>query len=216
MGCCCCVDENEPELPEGIEPCCNIRGPRCMSVPYKDKFLQFAQFIPIFTIIPSLLTVPTTLVSLLGLIVFQFPWFCRQNWVTIYVSVVVAVACSMSSMGFGIYAYLYFFDAQRCDFWPLERWGDTNEYQSDSCPDSFFVMTCLFISVLWAFAAGCMFHFVKSGRHAKWEKYHTNKARRDNGELGDVELGPPPNADTETIATADHQEASENFSVQGG
>lgn len=213
MGCCCCVDENEPQLPEGIEPCCNIRGSRCMLVPYKDKCLFLAQFISLFTIFPSIFTGPTFLLNLVGIIMFQIPWICRQNWITIYVSVVVAVTCSMSSMGFGIYAYLYLRYAKECAYWPLDGPG---RVMYDDCDESLLVFSSSISSVLWAFTAGCIFHFVKSGRHARWEKYHRDKARRDNGELGDVELGPPPNAETATIATADHQEASEEFSVEGG
>jgi len=218
MGCCCCVDENEPELPEGIEPCCNIRGPRCISKPYKDDILMLAQSISFLTIFFSMFTAQTAILSLLGMIMFQIPWFCRQNWITMYVNVVVAVVCSMSSLGFSIYAHLYLSDAVECTFWPSldAPSADTYSYRRyDSCDEILLVLTSLVSSVLWAFAAGCMFHFVKSGRHAKWEKYHSDKARRDNGELGDVELGPPPNGETETIATAD-QEASEDFSVEGG
>jgi len=101
------------------------------------------------------------IISMAGMALFQTYWCCRQNSATTYTSVLVAGVSSLSLLGYGIY-YL------------VRDLRTRTSYYVD-----FLVILAIILIVsgaLWAAAAACMFDFIKSGRHAKWEEKHSNQA----------------------------------------
>ena len=73
------------------------------------------------------------------------------------------------------------FDAVDTDGLPPARLsrGDATLGYGSLDNETILATAALFSGILWAASAGCLFYFVKSGRHAKWEEQH-NKNGSDS------------------------------------
>jgi len=171
MGCCERQDDHEL-VPEGLEPCCYIIGPRCMCLPYNHGLIIASQILSIIATV--LLLIPTLiffgygwtffLISMAGTALLQIYWCCRQNSGVMYISVLVAGVFSLVLLGSEIY---YMVDIH------------------------YYSIVALVSGALWAAAACCLFCFIKSGGHAMWEKKYINQAVANNTPTL-LELGTPP------------------------
>lgn len=114
----CCGDrgnkEKSREIPDDIEPCCNIRGPRCLCLPYNDGFLIASQILSILATLLSWVWYTTLVISVLGMILIQILWCCRQGSNAVYGSVVVATFSSLASIGLGIFVVVVMTQYRNC------------------------------------------------------------------------------------------------------
>jgi len=179
MGC-CNNQTDEREVPDGVDPCCNIRGRRCMCLPYDDPFMITSMILSIVATFVSWVWWVTWLVSLIGMIVFQVLWCSRMPSGGLYGPVVISGATSLASLAVAIYVLVAFRKKSDCYAFVLYaddyRWLDDDSYRwpnRDYCPEKAWFIVALICSLLWGAAAGCTFWFIKSGRHAKWEEKHT-------------------------------------------
>lgn len=129
--------------------------------------------------------------------IFQILWCARMRSAPIYGHIAIAVVTSAISLGVGIYILVA---------WRQKRWCDpfllyTNDYyydddlykwpNEDDCPEKIWFTIALLCALLWAAAAACLFYFLKSGRHAKWEDKHSSgTVTRNNNTV--VELAASP------------------------
>jgi len=159
--------------------CCQVRGQRCVCLPYNHWLVVTSSSLSIAAFALTLIWWWTTfligLSALIGMIVFQLLWCCRQTSSTLYIFTVVAGLCSIAAIGRGIFIVM-----------------ETNDYYDVFDVMSLFLFVCGF---LWATIACFTFCFVKSGRHALMEeKYRGNS---NNRTVVVVELGTLPDAPTE-------------------
>jgi len=165
----------DEDIPDGIEPCLYVRGPRCMCVPYDDKYMVASQLLSIFALLLSWVWWVALIVSIFATIPFQILWCCRMNTTWLLASVAAALLASLVS---GI-AWLVFFaswvtDVDR-EVFTMEyngHWGDLAGFDWECFLWASLSFVC---TLLWAGSAYCMLHFVTSGKHAKWEEHHSNK-----------------------------------------
>lgn len=159
MGCCFSIKDN------------HHRGTNCR--PYKECSITAAQ---ILAIVAFVFSVPSTILTgftfwiagivfcsivlimnIVGLVLFQIPWCCRKGCCFLNGAAGVAVFLSVSMLVISIYAALVFDNS----FLPL----------------GYIIGTLGAVgAILWAVAATQMFVFVRSGRHAEWEKEHNERA----------------------------------------
>jgi hypothetical protein len=158
------------DIPEGIEPCLYVRGPRCMCVPYDEKYMVASQLLSIFALLLSWVWWVALIVSIFATIPVQILWCCRMNKKWLMASVAAALLASLVS---GI-AWLVFFASWMTD---VDRAVFTMEYNGHWAELEGFIWASLSFTctLLWAGSAYCMLHFVTSGKHAKWEEHHSNK-----------------------------------------
>jgi len=217
MGCCkgdknttmgCYKGENhnnDPENPEGIEPCCAISGPRCMCLPYDDAWVIASMVLSIIAVCISWIWWVTWLISIVGMVLFQLFWCCRQPKATPYLSVATATVSSLLSLGSGVYALIAFGNKTWCAPFSMESYGDTNDdYARDRCDEERWAIIAFVCAALWATIAGFMIYFVHSGRHAKWENARSGPATNPNAIVLELGSAPEPSATggAEGFATA--------------
>jgi len=181
----CCNRDNDIENPnsentDDLDTCCKIQGPCCMCLPYDDAFVIASMVMPMVAVLVSWVWYGTFWINIVGMILFQLFWCCRQHKVTLYLSVVVAAIASLSSMGAGIYVLVALRNKRGCYPWNLYSWGELNDpqyientddyYKRDICQEVTWASIAFVCAALWAITAGCMLYFVHSGRHAKWEE----------------------------------------------
>lgn len=178
MACCNKNKEDDRELPDGITPCCSVRGRRCFCLPYDDAWVISAQVLTIIATFLSWIWWVTMIVGIGGLVMFQLPWCCRQNGGAMYGAVAIATGVSLAMMGVGIYCAVVWKTVTDC--YPFEMYSYTSTYiregqdaPRDYCQEEVWAALSFVCSALWLAAAVCMFRFVKSGRHAKWEANHS-------------------------------------------
>jgi hypothetical protein len=163
------------ELPEGIEPCFYIRGPRHVCLPYDDKYMVASQLLSIFALLLSWVWWFDLIVSIVVTILFQILWCCRQNTTWMLTCV---LAASLASLVSAIACLIFFLSLVM----GTGREVFTMEVRGGGGASEGFVWTSLsFVcTLLWAGSAYCMLRFVATGKHAKLEKYHINKYLKEN------------------------------------
>lgn len=200
MGSCCNNrDTKEREIPEGIEPCCNIRGKRCICLPYDDGLVIASQIMAIISVLISWVWWVAFIISIVALTLVQLLWCCRQNVHSIYASSGVAAISSLVSLGLGIYILVQWKHKRYCYTFAIGSYGSVYDenygYASDYCNEEAWGSVAIVCGILWFAVSVCMFYFAKSGRHAKWEKHHSKSADESNEARDDavaVELGAVP------------------------
>jgi len=182
MGCCCrnssCCGSNnktkgrqEREIPEGIDPCCKVRGPRCVCLPYDDPFAITAQIFSLLAVFISWIWWLTFSLGMLGMVLFQLLWCTRMSSSAIYGHVAIASITSVINLLVAIYVIVAWRDRNGC--FPFSLMADDDSYDWSyyyDCTEKVWFVIALICALMWATAAACLFYFVKSGRHAKWEK----------------------------------------------
>jgi hypothetical protein len=178
-------NEDGRDYPEGIEPCCSVRGRRCFCLPYDDPLMMTSQILSIVAVFFSWAWWLTFIISIVGMVLIQIPWCCRQRGGFLYGSAAAAGVTALCSLGAGVYVLVAFRLPKKnsCEPWSLsamydddDDWFDDDLYtskDSDNCREEVWGTIALVCTALWAAAFGCLVHFVKSGRHAKWEKQHS-------------------------------------------
>lgn len=146
--------------------------------PYDDAWVISAQILAIVAIFLSWMWWVTFLVGIGGLVMFQLPWCCRQNKGAMYGAVAIATFVSLSNIGLGIYCLVAWKHVTDC--YPFDMSSYTSTYiregedePRDWCQEEAWAIVAFVCSAFWLATAVCMFVFVKSGRHAKWEDKHT-------------------------------------------
>jgi len=171
MDCCCCNNEDRKydanKLPEGIQPCCV--GQLCFCLPYDDGFMISSQVLAIVAVFLSWIWWVTFVISIVGLILFQIPWCCRQSRAPMYISAVAAGLAAMLSMGSGIYVLIAYYGVSHCSTFVF----DSYSYESDWCREKLWATIAFVCTAVWVAAFGCLVYFVESGRYAKFEKKYS-------------------------------------------
>jgi hypothetical protein len=174
MGCCKNNNQNDNrDYPEGVKPCCSVRGRRCLCLPYDDPWMITSQVLSIVAFFLSWIWWATMIISITGLVLYQVLWCCRQRGGPLYGYGTAAGVCFLASLGSGIYLLVVYSDKTWCEpftFYAFE-WDDGSP--SDFCREEVWATIAFVCAALWAGACGCLVYFVRSGRHAKWEKKHS-------------------------------------------
>jgi len=217
MGCC---DKNkstrnEREIPDGLEPCCTVvHGQRCMCLPYDDPWLIVAQILTIVSVFFAWICWVTFLVGFIGLILFQVLWCVRMRGGPLVSHMVLAGLTSAANLGIAIYilidwkrkswCHVFVLYADDDDWRRIDDVFDDNYYDDDiwdDCQEKTWFAVAFVCALLWAAAMFCMIWFVKSGRHAKWEKKHSTAPLLSSTE---VEItATPSNANGDTTGGGD-------------
>jgi hypothetical protein len=152
----------------------------------------------IVTMLLSWIWWPTFVINWAGMAMFQIFWCCRNGFGTLYATIAVALFCCLAHLGVGLYALLAFANKEDCeefslysydysydieipdDFWPVTEQSWRYGYD-DRCNEKVWATIAFICGILWAAVAFCVFYFVKSGRHAKWEKMYSNEKTEGNG-----------------------------------
>jgi len=112
-------------------------------------------------------------------VLLQILWCCRQNKAGFLASTVVsAVAALLCTVG-GIIILVFWKDVYWCDpflFITDDYVGSTSDY----CNEGAWATVAFVCAALWFAVAGCILHFVKSGRHAKWEEQLSKSNNSDD------------------------------------
>ena len=181
MSCCGKNNEDKKAVYDDIEPCCAIRGRRCLCLPYNDPWMITAMILSIVATCISWVWWVTLIISLAGIAMFQIFWCCRNSCGTMYAAFAVALVCSLAQLGVGLYVSYAFENKMYCSAFDLE----TDTWQND-CYKKLWAAIAYICGILWVVVAFCVLHFVKSGRHAKWEKTYCNEITDGNGNSASV------------------------------
>lgn len=190
MGCCgnnnCCDNKSrrrgDRAIPDGVDPCCSVRGPRCLCLPYDDGLAIAAQALTIVAFFCSWVWWATFIISIVGMTMFQIMWCTRLRAPLLYGYVWVAILTALGQLAVAIYCFVALRKKTDCyavelysndDYWRPDddRWQWPNR---DYCDEKLWGTTALVCFFLWASASICLFKFVKSGRHAKWEEQYSS------------------------------------------
>jgi len=114
----------------------------------------------------------TFIVSIVGLVLFQIPWCCRQKEGVQYGSATTAGVMALCHLGVAIYLLIVFSDKTWCEPFTSVAFKDWRP-ENDWCREEVWATIAFVCAALWAGACGCLFHFVRSGRHAKCEKKYS-------------------------------------------
>jgi len=219
MGSCCCCDAGDQDLPD------DIRGTRCLCLPYKDVWAISAMILAIIATMLSWVWWVTFAVSIIGMVLFQILFCMRCRSGPIYGMVLVGVLSSLASLGIGIYVlteWEFVTDCESFHLWTSTSYQhkDTNFEDDDlaalifetfktfdTCREGFWAGISFACSALWAVSAICLLYFVKSGRYTQCEKkYSENGDKNDNGKNDSRSIGSVDGTETRSavieLATA--------------
>jgi len=209
MGCCNKEKNNNStrEYPDGLDPCCYIRGERCFCLPYDDPYLITSQVVSIVATLVSWIWWVTLVISAIGMLMFQFLWCCRQSRSALLSLAAVAMVCALANIGVAIYVFEVWSRVGWCEpftFYNDDHMSDDYQYYvmtiHDYCTEKIWGTIALVCGILWIVAFGCIVRFVTSGKHAKWEEMYGATTNNDNDNDNDnttteaVELGRVPPA----------------------
>lgn len=149
--------------------------------PYDDPWIITAQILTIVSCFFAWVWWATFFINLVAMTLFQILWCTRMRSGPLYSHVTVAVASFAGNLALAIYVLVHWRKKSYCDPWVM--WASNDDYVDDFykypnngheyCKQIAWGSVALVCAVLWAVACICMFVFVKSGRHAKWEKKHS-------------------------------------------
>lgn len=170
--------------------------------PYDDAYLIASQLLAILSLSVAWIWWATGIVNIVGMLLFQIPWCCRQRKGALYITVAVGALTSLSMLGLGLYILFYLQYASDCYAFS----GDIRFGRKDWCNEILWASIAFGCAAIWGAATHCMLVFVRSGRHAKWEKYYsTNVEDSTEHDSPGVERSPteesleiedPPRAET--------------------
>jgi hypothetical protein len=202
MGCCENNSKNaKRDNPVDGKPfCCSIRGRRCFCLPYDDPWVIISQVLSIVAFCLSWIWWATMIIGITGLVLYQVLWCCRQRGGALYGYAAAVGVSSLASLGVGIYALIFWRGyALICepftfhtsmihyDVPPPELQGLIDGSPSDFCREEVWATIAFVCAALWAGACVCLVYFVKSGRHAEWEKKHSAGCDNDNDDAVESE-----------------------------
>ena len=179
MSNCCCNAKND-EYPDDIAPCCGIQGPRCICLPYDDAWLITGLVLPIIAVLIGWLWWATWLITIMGMAIMQILWCCRNKKTGILSIVILSGLEALIQFGYAIYILVKFPESTDCWMFWGDHYTSSNKWVDDSCPEGLWAGMTFVNSFLWFGSAFCLWYFVWSGRHAKWEKLH----KGSNGNSG--------------------------------
>jgi hypothetical protein len=184
MGCCNKIKEDDRDYPKGVQPCCGgVRGKRCFCLPYNNPWMITAQILAIVAMLFSWVWRPTLIINIVGLVLFQVPRFCCQTEGLLHGSAAAAGLTALCQLGVGIYFLVDFrwwrTRTQECEPFLLRSYREYGGYDREyghvpqDCREEVWGTIAIVCAVLWTAAFfGCLVHFIRTGRHAKWEKRH--------------------------------------------
>jgi len=215
MACGCNKENNDDgERERELETCCG--GQRCVCFPYDDGYMIAAQIISIVAFLVSWIWWVTFLIGLGCMATLQIMWCCRPNKIGVLASSALAMLASVMCFVAGIIMLILWKDKRYCEVFVFDGSGtrddDYYDYYDDDtyrlrdyCREGAWSIVAFVTGIMWFAVAGCIFYFVKSGRHAKWEA----KFDCDNNNNNDVtatataiEMGTVSATATPTIPTA--------------
>jgi len=145
----------------------------------------------------------TFVICLVALVLLQLVWCCRQNKAGFLASTVVsAVAALLCTVG-GIIILVFWKDATWCV--PFVFISDDDDYVGypDYCNEGAWATVAFVCAALWFAVAGCLLHFVKSGRHAKWEE-QLSKSSNNSDDEGVVAIETQAGLEMGTVQQGEH------------
>mmetsp|Transcript_14267 Transcript_14267/g.33211 ORF Transcript_14267/g.33211 Transcript_14267/m.33211 type:complete len:191 (+) Transcript_14267:140-712(+) len=188
MGCCNGRTEREI-VPEDFEPSRGgIEGPRCVCVPYDDAGFITAQLLAIAAFVVSPVFWGAFAASVIGMILFQLPWCRREEAAAFYRAAVAAAVASLVAVGAGIYALAVFPTKTECGVFTFGTRGTNLRYNVDDCPEEVLAGIAFACAGLWCASAWLAVWFVRSGRHATWERRHRGGGGLYDGRVASVDM----------------------------
>ena len=150
--------------------------------PYDDPWIITGQILTIVSVFFAWICWVTFIVGFIGLTLFQLLWCVRMRGGILVGQAVIAGLTSVANLGIAIYALVAWRKKRYCEVfvWYTNDYyydDDTRNWpNTDYCHEKTWFAIALVCALLWAGAAFCMTWFVKSGRHAKWEKKYVNSS----------------------------------------
>ena len=142
-----------------------------------------AQVISIIAFLISWTWWVTFVISFASMVFLQIIWCCRQNKCGVYASAGVAALAGITSFIAGIIMLVHWKDKTCCEVFTFtEQYRYYGDNEDDNCREGAWSIVAFVTGIMWFAVAGCIFYFVKSGRHAKWEEKLCN--RNNSGEGG--------------------------------
>lgn len=142
--------------------------------PYDDAVAITAQVLSLLAVFLSWVWWLTFFLGMLGMVLFQLLWCTRMSASAIYGHIAIATITSVLNLVVGIYVIVAWRDRDWCSPFSLAADDDAtymfNSTYNYECSYEVWFAIALICSLLWGAAAACLFYFVKSGSHAKWEK----------------------------------------------
>jgi len=170
-----------------------------------------AQVVSIVAFLISWLWWVTFIVAIVALVLLQVVWCCRQSKNGLFVSAGISGAAGCTCVAAGIIMLVSWKNQRYCDpfFLDDDYYGDNSNYDGrDYCREAVWAAVAFVTAALWFSTTGCIFYFVKSGRHAKWEERIQRSVGDSNGtaaataiEMGNVQQEAPPAAAAAAMAT---------------
>ena len=172
--------------------------------PYEDGYMIAAQVLSIIAFLMSWIWWVTFIIGLVCMVVLQCIWCCRQKDVkalnvTMAFSAVAGSYCVMA----GILMLVLWKDRKYCSIFIM-----TNDYsyasgKNDYCKEGYWAFVAFFDAVLWFTTSGCIYSFVKSGRHAAWEQklQAVDETTEETATATNIEMGIVPPTSAAATAT---------------
>jgi len=171
-----------------------------------------AQIISIFAFLVSWIWWLTFLIGLVCMAILQIIWCCRQNKIGLLASSGLAALASVMCFVAGIIMLVLWKDKRYCQIFVFDSnhsWKDDDDFydyqRHDHCREGAWSIVAFFTGIMWFTVAGCIFYFVKSGRHAKWEAKFVcdnNNNNNDATTTTAIEMGAVSATATPTTPTA--------------
>lgn len=163
----------------------------CVCFPYNDGVIIAAQVIAIVAFLISWIWWVTFAISLIGMVLLQVIWCCRQNKLGILTSAIVSGIAALMNLFSGIWVLIV---------WKKAKWGcypfalvtddfydDDDVFDHDYCPEGVWGGIALFDMVLWLIVTVLILNFLYGGNFQKWESKLSKKATADGVELPTVQ-----------------------------
>jgi len=132
-----------------------------------------AQIISIVAFLISWIWWVTFIVGGICCILLQVIWCCRQGKIGLYISAGISFVAAITCIIAGIYMIIFWKDRPYCSVFQLLRddyYMDGYRSEYSDCREGIWVVVAFGTALLWFATSGCIFYFVKSGRHTKWEE----------------------------------------------
>merc|ERR1711983_54278 len=137
---------------------------------YNDGYVIAAQVLSILATLIGWIRWVAFIISVAALVLFQVLWCCRQKKVGMVATQMVCFLAATANIGAGIWVLLRWRYSKWCE--PFFFDADDNRYVNghyDDCPEHAWAIISFLDAILWLAAGSCLFAFVKTGRHARWE-----------------------------------------------
>jgi len=141
-----------------------------------------AQIISIVAFLISWIWWVTFIVGGICCILLQVIWCCRQGKIGLYISAGISFVAAITCIIAGIYMIVFWKDRPYCSVFQLLRddyYMDGYRSEYSDCREGIWVVVAFGTALLWFATSGCIFYFVKSGRHTKWEEKLLQAAAAD-------------------------------------